>query len=525
MKPLTARAHHLAVALLISLAPASACAADQSFLVHSDTQYQWSDDGKNRDPMATLTAQSKAIALWLARQPKAAPVFLNGDVTAYGHGDEWEVMLRDLGHRLIPNRYWGLGNHDYDNNIRLPDGSGCFNNGCARDSIYHLDAATKHWDLDAFDYRTRDDGLFRYHDGSLAYSKTIGDITFIQLHNHYAYQDEFKSTVGLRNYVFRITPSLHWLGGVLEKANAAGKFVVINMHRPPLGFGSGPEAEAARAQFKKLVTDHRVLAIFHGHTHVAGIEEPIGDTPVFNSGASFRKTFLTADLDLRANQLTVYQANDNKVSRTPLQTVQLTKVFAPEVVLRPTPLGEPALLFSFGNTRRDLRVGWIKVKLSGESTEREGPPNQQMNGLTPKHDYNYVLTAYDARGGQVLATFTGSFNSGNAQYPPTDLCLGKWDVDQGHLTLHWERPLNFPAVHYSFVEGYSVDSGEWFRFRGPNDTNQGSTEQTIYYTDRGIADPTRLNYAVYYWSSSRGHTPAALLRGEDFFKGAGCLPK
>jgi hypothetical protein len=75
------------------------------------------------------------------------------------------------------------------------------------------------------------------------------------------------------------------------------------------------------------------------------------------------------------------------------------------------------------------------------------------------------------------------------------------------------------------VEGYSVDSGEWFRFRGPNDTNQGSTEQTIYYTDRGIADPTRLNYAVYYWSSSRGHTPAALLRGEDFFKGAGCLPK
>lgn len=525
MRPLTARAHHLAVALFISLAPASAYAADQSFLVHSDTQYRWYDDGRNPDPKATLTAQTKAIALWLSRQRTAAPVFLNGDITAYGHGDEWEVMLRDLGNRFVPNRYWGLGNHDYDNNIRLPGGSGCFNNGCARDSITHLDAATKHWDLDAFDYRTRDAGLFRHHDGSLAYSKTIGDITFIQLHNHYAYQVEFSSSVGLRTYLFRITSSLHWLAGALEKAKAAGKFVVINMHRPPLGFSGGLEAEAAEAQFKKLVTEHRVLAIFHGHTHVAGVEEPIGHTPVFDSGASFRKTFLAADLDLGANQLTVYQADDNKVSRTPLQTVQLTKVFAPEVVLKPTPLGKPGLLFYFGNTRRDLRVGWIKVKLSGESTEREGLPNQQMNGLTPMHDYDYVLTAYDTRGGKVLATFTGRFNTGNTQDPPTDLCLGEWDAIQGYLTLHWKRPLNFPAVHYSFVEGYSVDSGEWFRFRGPNDTNQSSTKQTIHYTQHGIADPTRLNYAVYYWSPSRGHTPAALLRGEDFFKGAACPPE
>jgi len=520
MKPLTARAHHLAVALLISLAPASACAADQSFLVHSDTQYKWYDDGRNPDPKATLTAQTKAIAGWLESHPQGTPVFLNGDITAYGHGDEWKTMLDDLGNRSVPNRYWGMGNHDYDNNIRLPDGSGCLNNGCARDSITHLDAATKHWDLDAFDYRTRDDGLYRHHDGSLAYSKTVGDITFIQLHNHYAYEVKFDSAVGLRTYRFNITSSLHWLENVLEQAKAAGKFVVINMHRPPLGFGKGPAAQAAESKFKELVTDHRVLAIFHGHTHGAGVKKPIGHTPVFDSGASFRKTFMAADLDLGANQLTVYQAVDNRVSPRPLQTVQLTKVFAPNVEVYPTPSGDAAVRFGFGDTRRDRKVGWITVKLSGESMEREGLPHQQMGGLTPRQDYDYVLTAYDSQGGQVLATFTGRFNAGNTLEPPTDLCLYEWETERRFLTLRWKRPRTFPADSVSFVVG--IRGGQSFTFRGPNDTNQHSTEQTINYAQYNIEDPMQVTYAVYYWSPSQGHTPSALLRGEDFFNGGGC---
>lgn len=517
------RARYLAVALLIAFPPAVVLAADQSFLVHSDTQYEWFDDGRNPTPGPTLTAQTKAIALWLSRHPRGTPVFLNGDVTAYGHGNEWKFMLADLGHRLVPDRYWGLGNHDYDNNIRQPDGSGCYNNGCARDSIYHLEAATKNWGLDSFDYRTHDDGLFRQHIGSLAYSKTIGDIKFIQLHNHYYYSVEFKSEVFPRNYIFKITQSLDWLEKELEKAKAAGKFIVINMHRPPMGYGEGAQADAARARFAKLVKDHRVLAIFQGHTHSAGVRQMIGDTTnVFDSGASFRKTFLTADMDLGENVLRVYQANDNRVSTQPLRTIELVQVFAPEVVVRPTPTGEVAASFHFGATRRDTPVGWIKVQLSGEQSLREGRPGEQMTGLEPVKDYDYVLTAHANRDGEELARFTGRFNSGYGNHPPTHLCLEEWDADRKTITLRWERPLTFPTPSYSFVEGSSVDNGTNYRFRGPNDSNQNSTRQTISYALHGITDPMRVNYSVYYWSPSHGHTPAALLHGKDFFTGAAC---
>lgn len=519
------RALCLSVALCIAFPPAAVLAADQSFLVHSDTQYEWFDDGRNPDPGPTLIAQTKAIASWLSLHPKGTPVLLNGDVTAYGHGDEWKFMLADLGHRLVPERYWGLGNHDYDNNIRQPDGSGCYNNGCARDSIYHLDAATKSWGLDSFDYRTRDDGLFRQHIGSLAYSKTIGDIKFIQLHNHYFYSVEFTSNVFPKTYTFKITQSLDWLEKELEKAKAAGKLVVINMHRPPMSYGEGTQAEKARARFAQLMRDHRVLAIFHGHTHSVGVGQMIGDTTnVFNSGASFRKTFMTADIDLGANALRVYQATGNKVAAQPLRTVELVKVFAPEVVVQPTPAGAEAVSFLFGDTRRDKPVGWIKVQLSGEPSPREGRPGERMAALQPMKDYTYVLTAYATRGGEELATFTGTFNSGYSNDPPTNLCLEEWHGDLKRLTLRWDRPRTFPTPAYSFVEGANVDSGATYRFRGPNDSNQASTRQTIFYALHGITDPMRVNYSVYYWSPSHGHTPAALLQGKDFFTGAACPP-
>lgn len=519
------RALCLSVALCIALPSAAVLAADQSFLVHSDTQYEWFDDGDNPDPGSTLRAQTKAIASWVSRHPPGTPVFLNGDVTAYGHGGEWRFMLSDLGHRLVPDRYWGLGNHDYENNVSHSDGEGCFNNGCARDSIYHLQDAARKWNLDAFDLRTHDTTWFRQHIGSLAYSKTIGEIKFIQLHNHYYYSVDFESAVVPKVYTFKITQSLDWLEKELKNAKAAGKLIVINMHRPPMEYGEGAHADAARARFAKLVKDHRVLAVFHGHTHSVGVRAMIGDTTsVFDSGASFRKTFLTADIDLGANALRVYQATGNKVATQPLRTVELVKVFAPEVVVQPTPAGAEAVSFLFGDTRRDKPVGWIKVQLNGETSPREGRPGERMAGLQPRKDYSYVLTAYATRGGEELATFTGTFNSGYTDDPPTNLCLEEWDVDLKRLTLRWDRPRTFPTPAYSFVEGANVDSGATYRFRGPNDSNQASTRQTIFYALHDITDPRQVNYSVYYWSPSNGHTRTAMLFGKDFFNGATCPP-
>lgn len=514
MKRPSLRACHLAAVLLIPLSSPSALGADQSFLVHSDTQYRWYDDDKNPDPEPTLLAQTNAIAAWLTRQAPGTPVFLNGDATAFGHGDEWKFMLKDLDNPAVPNRYWGLGNHDYDNNI-----GDCANNGCARDSITHLDEATKKWGLDAFDYRTEDHGLFRTHVGSLAYSKTIGAIKFIQMHNHYLYTVEFESSVFPRTYKFKITPSLDWLEKELKNAKAASKFVVLNMHRPPMSFGD----EGARKRFAKLVEDHRVLAIFHGHTHNVGVSTPIGETAVLNSGASFRKTFLTADLDLGANQLRVYKATDNTVSDQPLKTITVKQVFAPEVLLSPMPNGDPAVTFDFGQTPRDLPVGWIKVKLSGESAAREGRPGERMGGLEPARVYEYTLTAHSSQHGAALKSFAGRFTSAKINYGPTNLCVLAWDVDAQVLTLQWDLPRTLPGTFWSFVEGNAANpGGKSYLFRGPNDSNHNSRQQTIAYKRRyDIDDPMQLNYRVYYASSSQGNTPAAELLGKDLFH-SGC---
>lgn len=493
----------------------------QSFLIHSDTQYEWYDDGKNPDPKPTLDAQSNAIAAWLALHPAGTPVFLNGDVTAYGHGGEWRTMLADLRDPRIRSRYWGLGNHDYANNIRLPDGSGCLNNGCARDSITHLMAATKGWGLDSFDFQVTDKDLFKVHKGSLAYSKTIGEITFIQLHNHYDYAVDFSSSSGWQTYTYKITPSLDWLEVQLEKAKKAGKFVVIHQHRPPSALGTSDAAKAAQKRFAKLIKDYRVLAVFHGHTHNLDSRPVGGDTPVFQTGASFRKTFLTADLDVGRNELAVYQAKENLLGAQPLQTVPLTKVFAPDVEAKKNASGELAVFFFFGNTRRDRKVEWVRVTLSGESAAREGIPGGGFAQLEPMKDYDYTLTAFAAKGGEPLATFKGRFNSGSVNDPPTDLCVKEINGFKNYLTLQWKRPATFPPDQYSFVEARSEKDGTVIRIRGPNSGNQQSTKETIYFEQFGIKDITQYTYVVYYWSASQGHTPRAELRGADLLT-SGC---
>lgn len=533
------RVQCLAAALVCSLPPASvahasatvvgaparaARAVDQQFLVHSDTQYAWYDGGDNPDPLPVLFSQSHAIKRWLSDRPADTPVFLNGDVTAYGHGPEWKVMLNDLGDPALANRYWGLGNHDYDNNILQDNGEGCANNGCARDSLENLRAAASRWNLDSFDYHVENQGVFRHHRGSLAYSKTIGDIKFIQLNNHYVYSVKFRSNVGLEDWRFDITPSLDWLEKELKSAKAAHKFVVINMHRPPLDYlGKSPEADAATQRFVSLVNQYRVLAIFHGHTHSVGARAPIGGTPVFDSGASFRQTFLTAEVDVLGNELRVYQAAHNEVSSEPLSVEPLVKVFEPAVVAGTTPQGAPAVSFQFGTSRRDRKVGWISVDLNGVAKAWEGTPGALLTGLEAGKDHAYALTAHAEAGGPILGRFTGTFTMPEANEGPTNLCVLAIDAtgSSPYLELQWDPPGKLPETSYSMVEGYRTDLQRHYVFRGPNSGNQGTRQERIFYKLEGIDDITRLDYAVFYWSSTHGHTPKALLQGKDLFR-SGC---
>lgn len=81
-----------------------------------------------------------------------------------------------------------FGNHDYQNNVGK-----CANNGCARDSIQHLEAAVRGWQVDAFHLTDEDRPDYRRWTGSYGYSKTIGSIMFIQLNDHYNYTNSFSS--------------------------------------------------------------------------------------------------------------------------------------------------------------------------------------------------------------------------------------------------------------------------------------------------------------------------------------------
>lgn len=291
----------------------------QRFVVRSDTQYPRTDFSSD-DPAESerlLNLQNRAINAWRSQYGGSIPVFLNGDITEFGHGKEWTTMFRTI--NATSPTYWGLGNHDYENNV-----GDCANNGCARDSLNHLKDAVADWGVDAFEYATNDDGD-RHHTGSYAYSKTIGNIKFIQLNNHFNYAVEFSTGIIDKTY-YHIHPSLRWLEREMVSAEKKGNYIVINLHRQPSDSSMGSEAD--RKKFYDLVRDHRVLAIFHGHTHIAALRGKIGDTEVFDSGASFKKTFLTAAVDESKGTMSVYIASDNAVDPMPLKTVPL-KILPP----------------------------------------------------------------------------------------------------------------------------------------------------------------------------------------------------
>ncbi|WP_180260045.1 metallophosphoesterase family protein [Bacillus cereus] len=95
-----------------------------SFVIASDPQYPWTEkmDNGEEDPnkearsQQLITEQFKSINGYTSSNPKRTPVIINGDMTAYGHGWQWVKMDELLGILNKPY-YYGLGNHDIENNF------------------------------------------------------------------------------------------------------------------------------------------------------------------------------------------------------------------------------------------------------------------------------------------------------------------------------------------------------------------------------------------------------------------------
>lgn len=320
----------------LTLAVASICftptsaAEVRTMIVTSDPQYPWTpniDAGKQppdsdaeRDAMsrALIEEQYRSIAAYRAARPgQAIPVFINGDITAFGHG--WQ---RDVMERLLPilgeNVYLGLGNHDYENNV-----GDCARNGCARDSISDLVRHVRKKDsVVSFDFSAHPGAFSRRYEGSLAYAVRaagLDRVLNIQLNNHPLYTTSFDTTEGVLPARYDIVSSVPWLSNMLAEhldvprfgtpADREYDFAIVHMHDP-----EGYNGDVAR-----LLTGTDVAAVFAGHYHKAmGYYGHIGGVPLYLSGSASQRTYLVVEHDTDEAVLRVYGVRNNDPERKQL---------------------------------------------------------------------------------------------------------------------------------------------------------------------------------------------------------------
>lgn len=310
------RACWLVCAAIACLLPIPGMAADpvlQDFVFISDPQYRWTEKSDSGEPESDAEKERRS-KLFINRQALATmlyriefggldtiPLFINGDLTAFGHGDErdymYEYPFRQFYRR---NVYVNLGNHDYQHNV-----DDCADNGCARDMYKDMVDWAESYPTRAFDHSLKDNG-WAIHRGSLAYSLVIGDILAIQLQNEPTYSVRFESA----RSTYIINDSLDFLETELKWARRAGKDVILNMHKPPYADWQSPD----NPRFRQLMKDNEdlILGIFAGHLHdLAGKHATVGTIPVYLSGAASRETFLTAYYNPQARELLVFKVSGN----------------------------------------------------------------------------------------------------------------------------------------------------------------------------------------------------------------------
>lgn len=425
---------------------------DQRFVIISDTQYPRTEesDGDTEGSGQLIRAQIAAVKAYRNANGglQNVPLFLNGDITEYGHGWQWEAM-RGLLTEMSPV-YYGLGNHDYDNNIRLPSGQGCYNNGCAHDSLSWFKDDVQGWGVDAFDQRETGEGnaLRQDYYGSYSYSKTIGNFKFIQLNNHYNFTVNFSTFQNFERKTYHITSSLDWLEAQLKQAMSSKKFVVINMHRPPGDSTMGSQAD--RDRFDRLVNEYNVVAIFHGHSHVSARDDNIGQVPVFDSGAAFKKTFLVAEYSGENGQFRVQQANDNTIDTT-LANIELLKSSAvPAPTVNQVAPGSTTFTFNQPTGLFDRRLREFLISLNGGPEQRVDGNSINFSDLTPSTYYTYRVNAIDSKGERSPQPYQGEFYTLPAGKAPKNLCLY---FHGDYLAVRWEpaEPDYWPMPFYFFV--------------------------------------------------------------------------
>ncbi|WP_237886707.1 metallophosphoesterase family protein [Pseudomonas sp. PGPR40] len=287
-------------------------ASDPQFPWTESSDYSWEESSSDRDKRSRglIETQYSDIANFrrnFSQDPGRIPVMINGDMTAFGHGGERSTIKSILDKQLGGLYDYGLGNHDYANNV-----DDCFLNNCAAGSVNDL--KSRYWGkVNSMDLAARASGLGTTYYGSLAYSKTFGDVHMVQLHKEPTYTVTFTSGI-VKTTTYEITDALDWLDKDLARARADGKIIILNMHK----VYDWRKASAAQIKrFREMINTYKVTAVFGGHDHW-GVgwygrgEELFGDVPVFLSGSSSQQTYLIASFteDRQALEVSVVKGNN-----------------------------------------------------------------------------------------------------------------------------------------------------------------------------------------------------------------------
>ena len=292
----------------------------------SDPQYPWTDktDSGEAETQPEKEARSRQliesqfsdIANFrknFSTSPEHIPVMINGDITAYGHGWQRSWLRPVMGKYFGENVLYGLGNHDYENNS-------CFSESCAAGSITDFEEHHR-GKVDSLDLNISGPIFNRLYSGSLAYSKDVGDVHLVQLHNEPTYSVRIASA--WNPTTFEIKNSLDWLEKDLKAARDRGQIIIVNMHKPGQWQGTTQQVE----RFNKLINTYKVTAVFAGHYHQSVgrslyAYRYFGSVPVYLSGAASQQTYLIAGFSRDRKSLTISQVNGNNwPSRVVLDTI------------------------------------------------------------------------------------------------------------------------------------------------------------------------------------------------------------
>lgn len=301
----------------------------------SDPQYPWTESSdRGRDE---TTSDKEQRSKWLIEtqysdvasfrrnhsiDPAHIPVMVNGDMTAFGHGYQRDMTRSILDNQLGGVYDYGLGNHDYENNV-----DDCFLNNCAAGSV--VDFKDRYLGkLTTLDVRISDEGTVKKGVfGSLAYSRDFGDVHIVQLHNEPTYTTAFTAWDWGVPTSYQVSESLDWLEEDLKRARESAKIILLNMHKPDRWKGTAEQI----ARFKAIIERYKVTAVFAGHLHTEpgsyygwSKRDYFGDVPVFLSGGASNQTYLIADMSADRKALKVFQVNQNNwPSRKEIQTVEV----------------------------------------------------------------------------------------------------------------------------------------------------------------------------------------------------------